>query len=277
MKNKLCEDDPETMIPNTNFIKFFPEAELPEELPASSRSSCLKIGSYLVIQRIIKHYNLDEMLEKIVGKGAGLFLDLAAYAIVTENNASQYYPDYAYYHPLFTDKMKVYSDSTVSRFLRDVSRDDSIQFQNDWNTGRDHSEKIYLSYDSTNKHCQSEDIEIAEYGHEKEKQGKPVYNFAIGYDLTYRVPAFYEQYPGSQNDVSQLQYMLRKAAAYGYKEAGFILDRGYFSEDNIRFMDRNHYEFVIMVKGCKDLVNELILKVKGTFEDDEHIQIRFIL
>lgn len=265
---KQSEDDMDSMIPNTNYIRYFPDAELPEELPSSSRSSCLKIGSYLVIRKVIKHYKLDELIGKIAGKNAGLFLDLAAYAIITENNASQYYPEYAYCHPLFTEKMKIYSDSKISRFLRDISRDDSITFQNEWNVGRDHSEKIYLSYDSTNKHCQSGDIELAEFGHEKDKQGKRIYNFAIGYDVTYRVPAFYEQYPGSVNDVSQLQYVLKKAEKYGYKEAGFILDRGYFSEDNIRFMDRNNYEFVIMVKGCKELVNELILKVRGSFEDE---------
>ena len=34
---------------------------------------------------------------------------------------------------------------------------------------------------------------------------------------------------GSIVDVSQLQCMLDKAKAYGYKNAGFILDRGYFN------------------------------------------------
>ena len=62
--------------------------------------------------------------------------------------------------------------------------------------------------------------------------------------------------------------MLEKASAYGYKSAGFILDRGYFSEENIRFMDRNHYDFIIMVKGCKELVNQQILNVRGSFEDE---------
>ena len=164
--------------------------------------------------------------------------------------------------------MKVYSDTKISRFLREVTRDQAIQFQNEWNASRDHTEKIYLSYDSTNKHCQAGNIELAEYGHEKEKERKPIYNFSVGYDSTNRVPLFYEQYPGSVNDVSQLTFMLEKAAAYGYKDAGFILDRGYFSEENIRFMDRNGYDFIIMVKGCKELVSGLILQYRGTFEDE---------
>ena len=81
---------------------------------------------------------------KIIGKDAGLFLDLAAYVIAAENNAAQYYPDYAFNHPLFTDSMKIYSDSKISSFLREITRDDSIEFQNDWNGKRDHREKIYI-------------------------------------------------------------------------------------------------------------------------------------
>ena len=265
---KMCEDNPSAMIPNTNYLKFFPDAELPEELPVSTRSGCLKIGSYLVIKKVIEYYKLNQKIGDIIKKDSGLFLDLAAYAIVMENNAAQYYPDYAYNHPLFTDRMKIFRDSKVSRFLRDIRRDDSIEFQNAWNASRDHREKIYISYDSTNKHCQAGDVEIAEYGHEKERQKKPIFNYSIAYDKNNRLPLFYEAYPGSINDTSQLQNMLEKAKSYGYRNAGFILDRGYFSEPNIRFMDRNGFDFIIMVKGCKTLVNELVLRNKGNFEDE---------
>ena len=44
----------------------------------------------------------------------------------------------------------------------------------------------------------------------------------------------HEEYPRSITDVSQLQIMLEKAKGYGYHEVGFILDRGYFSRENIR-------------------------------------------
>ena len=68
--------------------------------------------------------------------------------------------------------------------------------------------------------------------------------------------------------------MLDKAVAYGYKNAGFILDRGYFSRENIRYMDKCGYDFVIMVKGMKSFINEEIKKVKGTFEDKREYSIR---
>jgi len=266
---KKSPDDPSMMYPNDNYLKYFPEEMLLEELPVSTRSGCIKVGAWIIIRKVIQYYKLEERLSEIIGEdNTGLFLDLAAYSIITENNAAQYYPDYAYNHPLFTKDMRVYSDSKISGFLRDIKRDDSINFQNNWNAKRDHREKIYISYDSTNKHCQAGDVELAEFGHEKEKNNKPIYNYSVAYDRYNRLPLFYEAYPGSVNDVSQLQFMLSKARAYGYKNAGYILDRGYFSEPNIRFMDRNGYDFIIMVKGCKDMVNNVILKHRGTFEDE---------
>lgn len=84
---------------------------------------------------------------------------------------------------------------------------------------------------------------------------------------------FYEAYAGSITDVSQLRYMLNKAVGYGYNKAAFILDRGYFSKENIRFMDQNGYDFVIMAKGMKSLVRELVQQVKGSFEEDRSCSI----
>lgn len=264
---KLSETDPELMHPNQNFLKYFPDAELPETKNRTSRSSCLRVGAYFVLRKIIEEYNLVELLGGYFEqRDLGLFLDLAVYSIIAENNAAQYYPDYTYNHPLFTNGMKQYSDSTVSDFLNSVTDDQSIGFLNSWNETRNHREKIYISYDSTNKNCQAGDIEMVGFGHPKVDVGQPVFNYAVAYDTHNQEPLFYEKYPGSLNDISQLQFMLDKAFGYGYKKIGFILDRGYFSCENIQYMDKCGYSFVIMVKGMASLVNELVLEHKGTFE-----------
>ncbi len=264
---KLSETDPELMQPNQNFLKYFPDAELPETKNRTSRSSCLRVGAYFVLRKIIEEYNLVELLGGYFEqRDLGLFLDLAVYSIIAENNAAQYYPDYTFNHPLFTNGMKQYSDSTVSDFLNSVTDDQSIGFLNSWNETRNHREKIYISYDSTNKNCQAGDIEMVEFGHPKVDVGQPVFNYAVAYDTHNQEPLFYEKYPGSLNDISQLQFMLDKAFGYGYKKIGFILDRGYFSCENIQYMDKCGYSFVIMVRGMASLVNELVLEHKGTFE-----------
>lgn len=51
----------------------------------------------------MEEYSLPQMLTKYLGaKDCGLFLDLCAYSIICENNAGQYYPMYAFNHPLLT-------------------------------------------------------------------------------------------------------------------------------------------------------------------------------
>ena len=125
-----------------------------------------------------------------------------------------------------------------------------------------------------NKNCQAGDIEIVEFGHAREDRRLPIFNYSIAYDCNNREPLFYETYPGSIVDISQLQLMLNKAVSYGYKNAVFILDRGYFSRENIRYMDHLGYDFVIMVKGMKSFVNDKIREVQGSFEEKRQYTIR---
>lgn len=263
------------MQPNQNYLLYFPDAELPESRTQAKRSSCLRVGAFIALRKIIEEYKLPEMLgHYFEPKDRDLFLDLMVYSIITENNAGQYYPDYGYNHPLYSSGMKIYSDSKVSAFLKEISLEQRVGFLNEWNEKRDHREKIYISYDSTNKNCQAGDIRLVEFGHAKEDKGLPVLNYSIAYDTKNREPLFYEEYPGSIVDIAQLQYMLGKAQGYGYKKVGFILDRGYFSKENIEFMDCCGYDFVIMVKGMAPLVNQLVLDNKGKFENDRNCNIR---
>ena len=272
---KRSENDPEKMVPNENYVKYFGGLEQPEERSETCRSSCVRIGAFLVIRKILEDCRLPAVIEKYFGtRDGGLVADLVSYYIISENNAAQYYPAYAYNHPLFTEKMHIYSDTKVSDFLVSVTDDQRIGLVNEWNEARDHREKIYISYDSTNKNCQAGDIEFVEYGHPKDDKGLPVFNYSIAYDTANKEPLFYEQYPGSIVDISQLQFMLEKAKGYGYKKVGFILDRGYFGKENIQYMDQCGYDFVIMIKGMGAFVKGLILGKRGSFENIREYSIR---
>ena len=51
---KKDPEDPSKMIPNRNFLQYFPDAELPEEKDRTTRSSCLRVGAWMVIRKIIR-------------------------------------------------------------------------------------------------------------------------------------------------------------------------------------------------------------------------------
>lgn len=265
---KVCPDDDTMMIPNEAFLKYFPDAVLSGMEDRTERSSCLRVGTYAVMHKIVLDYSLDKLLGQFFSeRDMALLLDLASYSIVEESNVAQHYPDYAYNHPLYSSGMKIYSDASVSDFFKSITKDKSTGFLNEWNAKRNRRERIYISYDSTNKNCQAGEIELAEFGHAKTDIGSAIINYSVGYDLKNKEPLFYEAYPGSINDVSQLRTMLGKITGYGYKKIGFILDRGYFSRGNIRYLDECGYSFVIMAKGMSSFISDLILENKGTFEN----------
>ena len=120
---KVSPSDATRMFPNEKFHVYFPDALIPEELPFAYRSCCLKIGSCVIIQKVLDEYKLVPMLRKRFGNDTGLMLDLVSYLIVEEENAGQYYPDFAFTHPLMTEKMTIYSDSKVSRLLGSMTKD----------------------------------------------------------------------------------------------------------------------------------------------------------
>ncbi|WP_407443791.1 transposase [Fibrobacter sp.] len=257
------------MTPNENFRKHLPHISLPDAFVRESISGCLRVGTFFLVRKLIGDLGLRDSLEGVFnGRGQGLLLDLAAYSIVAEDNSAQYYPDYTYNHPVLTEGMRRYSDSTVSVFFGEMERDQVQEFLDNWNGGRSTRKRIYISYDSTNKNCQAGDIEMVEYGHAKENRGTPIFNYSIAYDQNNCEPLFYEEYPGSVVDVSQLQFMLMKADGFGYRNVGVVLDRGYFSKANILFMREHGVAFVIMVRGLRKLVSSIVEQVRDTFEND---------
>lgn len=265
---RVDPENPNRMTPNENFLKYFPDADIPEEIDRSERSPYLNIGPYVVLQKLIRDSKLREILgEYMDEKDTGFLLDLACYSIIEENNAGQYYPDYAYDHALFIPDMKLYTDSKVSDFFRKLRPEQSVGFLNSWNKSKNKRQKIYLSYDSTNKNCQAGDIDLLEYGNSKTDASLPIFNYSVACDSANKEPLFYELYPGSLNDISQLTCMIDKAHGYGYRNIGFILDRGYFSKGNLEYMEKNGYSFLIMVKGMKDFIREIVIENQGSFEN----------
>ena len=277
------------MYPNSNYYSEIQEKQVSEDETTDQdeeenqeeenciRSSCLCLGPYVVIKHLYKSTGIDKILVDILKDDAGFFMDLAAYSIICESNVAQHYPDYCYKHPLFTRGMRIYSDATISRFLRRITSDHIIKFQDKWNELRDKKQRILISYDSTNKNTKAGQIEKAEFSKAaKEHSDIPIVNYAVAYDVTNYDPLFYENYPGSNPDVGQLEYTIIRAKDYGYQNISFILDRGYFSEDNIHSIDEAGYGFIIMAKGKSMFLRNAISSVKGRFERDRsHYNDRF--
>ena len=59
---KRSDRNPDMMIPNENFLKYFGDVELPDKKRNANRSSCLRIGTFLVQE----HQELPEEHKDII-------------------------------------------------------------------------------------------------------------------------------------------------------------------------------------------------------------------
>lgn len=237
------------LIPNRNYFEIFPY----EQNEPGDKADFVIAGPHFVADRISTGNGLKELLETIFKDDSDRILDIATYMMMSENNVMQYFEDYGYNHTLFSAEN--FDDNAIGRLFKKIKVKDIDLFIRSW--VHMHVEKqIYVAYDPTNMNSAAGNLELAEYGHAKDRDELPQVNLSIGYNQTDQVPLFYELFPGSIIDNTECEKMVERARQYGCREIGFILDRGYFSLRNIRYFEKHNYDYILMTKGNAKFIQE---------------------
>lgn len=265
--------DDEWMVPNEYFFQYYPDVSIEQDAP--SFSDTLKIGGFLVVQKLIRDLGLEEIITSIFDDYALFIEDIVSYMIINESCTFQYYSNFMRNHPVLEGVIR--DDTQISRLLKHGMQEKDIDlFMQAWNRINQTEECIYLGYDSTNFNTHSKGIELADYGHPKVDEGLPQYNLSYSVKQEDSTPLFYELYDGSVIDNTQMQVMVEEARDYGYEKIGFLMDRGYISEKNIKALRRKGYEYIMMLKQnqkiCQEIIEEYGLKLQSLegYYLDEH-------
>lgn len=75
-----------------------------------------------------------------------------------------------------------------------------------------------------------------------------------------KLPLYYRTYPGSISDKAHLKYMVEDNEFINDKKMRFVMDRGFYSADNLRCLVDGGYRFVIALPGSLKYCSELIKK-----------------
>lgn len=257
---KLLDAEANTMIPNENFGQYYPDylnnaSELPEP-PAFS--DVLKAGGIAAIRSILDSEGLHETLSKVYDSDTVSDIEnILAYITLGQSASFQHYPSFMRNH--LCEDSKIISDSHISSLLsesiNEITIKDTIR---EWNSLRDKSDCVYVGYDSTNFNTCGGGITFAEFGKAKDDPSLRQVNFSMAVSQKDTTPLFYELYKGSIVDLSQCGRMVGQMQDLGYRDIGFILDRGYCTIDNIRHLDDAGYDFMMMAKTGTKAVSDVI-------------------
>ena len=285
---------PTQMIPNDNYADYFPEykwcdEEEAERVPPDTTSTenieiddfeppfsdSVKVGSYLIIKATIKKLKLRELLaSSFTETEINRIFDFVSYMVINEDNSAFHFSGYAFEHALFETEKGI-SDETLGRLFGTIDNNKINTFMNKWNESimeghkKSDVKKVYLSADGTNSSSQAGQIDLVEYGASKIEDGNPIINMMLIVDMLSKLPISYDMYNGSINDMSECTYMLNQILEMNYMAFGIILDRGFFSKENIEYFDEHHLDFIIMAKGWKRFIRSVVLEVVSTFENKQ--------
>jgi len=245
------------LIPNRRYYEIFKD----EKLPAISQTAPKNVksrGNSAVLMEIASQTGLLEVLKNCFPDRWGQLLASAFY-ILCEGNVMMYIEDWFDETEIaFADRM---DDLFCSKLFASITDEDRKNFFTEWVRYR--NEKEYIAYDVSSISTYSRNLDAAEWGYNRDNEKLPQVNLGMYYGVTSHVPVYYDLYSGSIPDKTYLEYMMTTAKDLGIRNVCFVMDRGFVTEDNIKYMSKNDVAFITALPGARLESLKLIDENKG--------------
>jgi transposase len=244
------------LIPNRNYYEIYASSD--DQAKSIEIESIKSFGVTYALDGLLNEMGLVEIMKKKFDKQSDQIIALAEY-MLCEGNVMSYYEDwYDEVHPHGNVRL---GSADISRVFQAIDYKSRMDFFRTWIYAKNPAE--YIAYDVTSVSSYSKGIEALEWGYNRDKESLPQLNFAMYYGQESMLPLYYCVYPGSVPDKTHLEYMLRDNELIGCKGTKYVMDRGFFTADNLRFMTDAGTRFIISVPNSNQFARELIDKYRS--------------
>jgi len=227
------------LIPNKRYFEIFHETSV-SNVPKSVRSC----GNTTTLMEIAKQTGLLEILQACFPANWDKILACAFY-ILCEGNVMMYVEDWFDETKVpFTERM---NDVDCSKLFASITAEERTRFFCTWIKCR--GEKEYIAYDVSSISTYSRNIDIAEWGYNRDHDNLPQVNLGMYYGVTSHMPVYYDIYSGSIPDKTYLEFMMGSAKNLGIQNVCFVMDCGFVMEDNFRCIHDSPYSFITAMPG----------------------------
>ena len=127
--------------------------------------------------------------------------------------------------------------------------------------GRRRAEKEYWAYDSTSISGYSGSIRQFKYGRNKNGENLPQINLALLFGEESGLPFYYRKIAGNIPDVKTIREFIRELDILGYGKIKLVMDRGYYSAENINALYREHLKFLCGTSTALGFARKFIREV----------------
>lgn len=136
--------------------------------------------------------------------------------------------------------------------------------------GKRRLETEYWAYDSTSISSYSEELKQVKYGKNKDGDSLPQINLALLFGEKTGLPFYYRKLAGNIPDVKTVRELVRELDVLGYRKVRLVMDRGYYSAENINGLYRQHYKFLVGANTTLSYVKSFIQELGDSIRNYEH-------
>jgi transposase len=240
----------------------------PEPASASSRLFC---GATALLDAIGEKLGITDDLKTCFPDSWKQILSIAYFLILEDRNPLSRFPRWAsnHRHP-FGGNIPSQRSSDLFGTIGEDAKQRFFLMQ----TQR-RMETEYLAYDTTSISSYSTMIKQVRYGKNKDHESLPQINLALLYGQGSRLPVYYRKLPGNISDVSTIGKLLGDIAFLSFDKVKLVMDRGFYSEDNINALYQHHYKFLIAVNKSLGLVQAVLDEVRDSMKSRSHYDSTF--
>jgi hypothetical protein len=128
-------------------------------------------------------------------------------------------------------------------------------------------EKEYWAYDITSVSSYSECLKQIRYGINKEHDHLAQLNLALVFGQESSLPFYYRKLPGNVTDVKTVRNMLADMDFLNLKKVHLVMDRGFYSAENINELYKEHHKFLIGAKLSLKFVKDQLDSVRDSLRE----------
>jgi transposase len=231
--------------------------------PVSKRASS---GATYMFDEIVKVTGVKSDLRECFPDSYSQILSIAYYLILEDRNSLSRFPKWGatHRHPYGKD----ISSQRSSDLFASVTEDAKNKFFT--LRGGRKKEREHWFYDTTSISSYSECLKQVRYGKNKDQEDIEQINLAVLFGEESQLPFYYRKLPGNITDVKTIKNLIKDIDQFEYKKIKLVMDRGFYSEDNVNAMLAAHLKFLIGVKVSLTLVQDVLVKVREKMRDFSH-------
>ncbi len=227
------------------------ESKIPKVLPDKktgpkpfTETKRLYFGATYLLKELSDQVGLTADLKTCFPDLYEKLLSVAFYLILEDNNPLYRFEKWNLTHkhpygqdiasPRSSEMFASIKDEQVAKFLR-------LQ-------AKRRVEDEYWAYDSTSISSYSETLNQVQWGRNKEDDHLPQINLLLVFGEKSGLPFYYRKLAGNIPDSRTVKHLLEDLDILGLGKTKFVMDRGFYSEDNINGLYKEHIKFLVGVK-----------------------------